>query len=472
MPYRGLGERSIEEYVQIASQTSDKIIKNLTRESIYDPNIISALSVVSDTIKNKKSVVYGGTALNAVLPERLQFYDPEYDLPDWDFFCSDPIKIALDIADKEYELTGEETSVTTAAHEGTYKVFTAGEAIADITYVPEDVLNILRETSIVIDKIHYAGPNYLRMAAYMELSRPLGQPDRWEKVIRRISLLNIAYPIESPKHKGDFKGDTSSVLNERKNLIAELVSKQNTTTVRENGEGDIFAFVGPEVFSVIRSITYKRGTTKIKPSQNPTGIMLMSPNIHKTAKLVSSLCKDAVIDTLSETGEILGEQVIIYSGKKEPGRELCTIIETRDACQGVYTVKVRSEKKIEKIRIGSIESMLYIYSSLTLSKHSLSLDESQILRAIDSLIRLHITILKRQKKPLLPFTDECIGKQTTIKDMRSNKKSRIKKIITQKGKTNAKYFRLNLRYDAGDKNLRSIILNALEREAKKLAKNK
>ena len=463
MPYRGLSKRSIDKYVEIAGKTSDTIVKNLTRESIYDPNIIAALGVVSESIKKQKSVVYGGTALNAVLPKKLQFYDPEYDLPDWDFFCAEPIKIALDIADRVKELTSEDTSVTTAAHEGTYKVFCSGEAIADITYVPEDVLTILRENSIVIDKIHYAGPNYLRMAAYIELSRPLGQPDRWEKVIRRISLLNIAYPIETTKRGEKPRGGGFlSVSKERKDLMKKLIKKQDTTTIRENGEGEVFAFIGPEVFSAIRSIVYKRNPS-IKPSQNPSGIMIMSPNISKTTELITGLCKSPVIHKLSETGELLGEQVIIYSDKKEAGRELCTIIETRDSCQGVYTIRVKSDKQTQKIRIGSIESMLYIYSALTLSKHPLPIDDSQLLRAVDSLIRLHIKILIRQKKPLLPLTDECIGKQITIKDMRSEKKTRIKNIVTKRGKTNAEYFKLNLRYDGGDKNLRKIILRALEK---------
>ena len=41
--------------------------------------------VTYDTIKEKKMLLYGGTALNLILPKKDRFYD-EYELPDYDFF--------------------------------------------------------------------------------------------------------------------------------------------------------------------------------------------------------------------------------------------------------------------------------------------------------------------------------------------------------------------------------------------------
>ena len=34
------------------------------------------------------------------------------------------------------------------------------------------------------------------MLAYLELSRPLGDSSRWEKVLKRINLLNKNYPLK------------------------------------------------------------------------------------------------------------------------------------------------------------------------------------------------------------------------------------------------------------------------------------
>ena len=41
----------------------------------------------------------------------------------------------------------------------------------------------------------YSSPTFLRMAMFLELSRPAGDVSRWEKVIKRLSLLNKHYPM-------------------------------------------------------------------------------------------------------------------------------------------------------------------------------------------------------------------------------------------------------------------------------------
>jgi hypothetical protein len=472
--YRGLDKKSIEEYVRIADMISNTIIKELTRESVFDPTMIQALDIVASTIQKKKCVVYGGTALNAILPSHLQFYDPEYDLPDWDFFTDNPVMIAVDIADKVKAKTGSDESVSTAAHEGTYKVFADGKAIADITYVPTKVLKLLREKSVIKDGIHYSGPEYLRMSAYLELSRPLGQPDRWEKVIKRISLLNQAYPILIPKKDHQVE---DNVRKDKQQLLKVLMDIQDTETLRENGDGSVFAFVGPEIISVVRRILQKRTTkndTRIHIGSTPGGIMLMSPSPERTADLIVDALGDGGsgegtkkfrIVKREGSGEFLGEQYVIYSGSsKKSGRELCTIIGVHDACQSIYTIKVKHQKTLHKVRIGSVESMLYVYNALLFAKDQGSFNPHEILRSVDSLIKLHIRVLTLQKKPILPLPLECIGKQETLKDIRESKRVDIQKILAERGRTSVEYIRRNIRYDGGDKNMRRIIERAFERE--------
>jgi hypothetical protein len=469
--YRGLDEGSIEEYVRIAGETADTITKELTRESVFDPNMIVSLTIVENMIRTKRLVVYGGTALNAVLPERSQFYDPEYDLPDWDFFSDDPIPVAMDIADRVVKKTGSEASVGTAAHQGTYKVFSDGQAIADITYVPTKVLNMLRETAVVKNKIHYTGPEYLRMSAYLELSRPLGQPDRWDKVMRRISLLNREYPVLIPKKDGRYM---DKVRTEKNDLLSLLMRVQDTKTARVNGNGSVFAFIGPEVLSVVKSILKKHNSAiasgSIRLDNFAGGIMIMSPNPEQTVELIEQK-GDGKYNIVKREGsaEFLGEQYVIYSGDKSiKGYELCTIIGVHDACQSIYTLKVKHNTKVKSIRIGSVESMLYMYNSLMFASDKGSLQDHDLLKMIDSLIKIHIRILKKQKKSLLPFPSECIGKQETIKDMRDAKKKDVRYILRNKGITHADYMRRNIKYDGGDSYMRGIIERSFERERKEL----
>ena len=37
------------------------------------------------------------------------------------------------------------------------------------------------------------------MAMYLELSRPKGDVSRWEKVLKRLTLLNKNFPMKNPK---------------------------------------------------------------------------------------------------------------------------------------------------------------------------------------------------------------------------------------------------------------------------------
>ena len=53
----------------------------------------------------------------------------------------------------------------------------------------------IHKQSIQVANIYYTPPNYLRMAMYLELSRPDGDVSRWEKVLKRLTLLNKHYPL-------------------------------------------------------------------------------------------------------------------------------------------------------------------------------------------------------------------------------------------------------------------------------------
>ena len=62
------------------------------------------------------------------------------------------------------------------------------------------------------------------MAMYLELSRPFGDVSRWEKVLKRLTLLNNQYPLDDPrcdkiKFMRDF--EASSDIKHKLYLMAE-----------------------------------------------------------------------------------------------------------------------------------------------------------------------------------------------------------------------------------------------------------
>ena len=52
---------------------------------------------------------------------------------------------------------------------------------------------------------YYCPPDYLRMLMFLELSDPKGNTERWEKVLKRLTILNRNYPLKSKKlqHRND-----------------------------------------------------------------------------------------------------------------------------------------------------------------------------------------------------------------------------------------------------------------------------
>ena len=90
-----------------------------------------------------------------------------------------------------------EVEAKSGQHHGTYKVFVNFIPVADITQLHSKLFNALQTEAIVKSQIHYAPPNFLRMSMYLELSRPRGDVGRWEKVMKRLTLLNKYYPISS-----------------------------------------------------------------------------------------------------------------------------------------------------------------------------------------------------------------------------------------------------------------------------------
>ena len=59
----------------------------------------------------------------------------------------------------------------------------------------KESINSILKQSIKVKSIHYCPPTYLRMAMYLELSRPNGDVSRWEKIYERMLLLNQYFPL-------------------------------------------------------------------------------------------------------------------------------------------------------------------------------------------------------------------------------------------------------------------------------------
>ena len=188
-----------ERELDILRSAVDKAEEKQGKAVAQSPEIKKIIEVLETFLKRKRLICYGGTAINNILPEYDQFYDKDVEIPDYDFYSPNSLSDAKELADIYNSLGYNDVEARAAVHVGTYKVFVNFIPVADVTQMEPKLFKTVLRESIKINGIHYAPPNFLRMAVYKELSRPKGDISRWEKVYKRLVLLNKHYPDEKPQ---------------------------------------------------------------------------------------------------------------------------------------------------------------------------------------------------------------------------------------------------------------------------------
>ena len=179
------------EELQNAINENLQFQKKIKRKTYTKPELFN---IINDYISKNELICYGGMAINNIIPKKSERFYDEIDIPDYDCFTKDAIKhskILSQILRNEYE----NVEVKSAVFKGTYKIFVNFIPIVDFTNIDPDLFNKIKQSSLNINNIYYASPNYLRMNIHLELSRPLGDVTRWSKIYQRLDLLNKYHPF-------------------------------------------------------------------------------------------------------------------------------------------------------------------------------------------------------------------------------------------------------------------------------------
>lgn len=179
----------IKKIEQLADQKAEEI-----EQSYYD-KYYNYYDIAVRVLKKHNVLLYGGTAINEILPKESRFYK-EKELPDIDVFCTNSEPIAKDIMEtftkKGYSLT----TVKEALHENTYKVMVEGLQLIDLTVLEKGLFQKLKKgglkTSFGIPTVNV---DYLKYSLHSMLSKPF-DAHRWPKVFQRLIRLYDAYPVK------------------------------------------------------------------------------------------------------------------------------------------------------------------------------------------------------------------------------------------------------------------------------------
>ena len=395
----------------------DNIDKKKGEEMFRNPQIIKIITIVEKFIKKHKLICYGGTAINNILPEDDQFYNKNIELPDYDFFSPFPLKHAKELADIYYDNGFIEVEAKSGVHSGTFKVFVNYIPVADITYMNDQLYKSIKKKSIKRDKMFYAPPNFLRMSMYLELSRPNGNVSRWEKVLKRLNLLNKNYPLNKNICKNmsfekliNYGTKSNHKTHIKKDLYQILLNFFITHKCVLFG-----MYAGHLYFN-----TYKKRSKTIKKIpdfdilyEDPDELSIMLKN-----KLTQNGYDNIEIIKHEEIDDVIPEYIDFKVNKKT-----IVFIFKPIACHSYNVVNIKDKK----VRIASLETILSFYLAFLFLKNS-KFKVNRLLCASVYLFRM-----MRRRKPNLTgifkrFNINCIGKQLTFEMMRATKAAKYNEL--------------------------------------------
>jgi hypothetical protein len=93
--------------------------QEIDRKEYYDNNI-AMFNITREFINKKNLLLYGGLALNSVLPKNKRFYS-ENEVPDYDFFSPAAIKHGKELANIYARKGYSHIELKPGLHTGTYK---------------------------------------------------------------------------------------------------------------------------------------------------------------------------------------------------------------------------------------------------------------------------------------------------------------------------------------------------------------
>lgn len=406
-----------EKELEILRAAVDKAERISGKKMTSSPDIQRMIEIVEDFLRKKKLICYGGTAINNILPDQDKFYDKDIEIPDYDFFSMNAMEDAIELADIYAKEGFDEVEAKSGVHKGTYKVYVNFTPVADITHLDKEIFNNLYRNSINVIGIRYASPNFLRMAMYLELSRPMGDVSRWEKVLKRLTLLNKHYPLkgyncDEVEFQRKAKGDMDE--NSRLSNIAR-------TTLINMG----VVFFGGFALSEYSKYMPKKIREKFS---NIPDFDVLSENPQQTA--------DILKDQLQEEGythvkvvrhENIGEIVAVHYDVRVGNETICFIYEPL-ACHSYNVVHIKGMS----VKIATIDTMLSFYLSFLYTDRPYYNDD-RILCMCEFLFQVQQKNRLQQKGILRRFSVKCYGEQATLGSIRETKSKKYQELKDKRG---------------------------------------
>ncbi len=434
LPSHSFDKDHLKRQIAIIKQASDMAQEKIDYFSAHDDDTLLAIGVIEDFLRKKHRICYGGQAINAYLPAQHKFYDPEYSIPDYDFFTPSQHQDLKQIAEDLYKAGFTEISAREGMHEGTIKIYVNFIPVADLTAMDPRIYRILSKRETRIDGISYIDPNSLRMLMYLELSRPRGEVRRWEKVFERLMLFNEYVPIVPCRAFSKKRLSKSTLTLPQAQFVFRFIIQQR----RMIAGADLVPFYHHAVTKRNTKLNWILGSTK--------PIIFFSPEpIHDANELLSelSILSKNKIQTkvYRNQGLDLIPSIHILHQNYSP---LVIIIE-QSACHSYINLPIKDETILgnglvhKVLRVASMDTLITLYFTLGFVQTTF-FDRGAMDCIANQLVDLSIRARHEPEKFIFPFVSiRCVGHQQGISSliraklarMTVKQKSKIKEILQE-----------------------------------------
>jgi len=411
----------------------DNAEEKIGKRVVNSDDVQKIIKIVENFIKIKNLICYGGTAINNILPKEDQFYDKDAEIPDYDFFTVNALEDAKELANIYFKEGFTDVEAKSGQHHGTFKVYVNYMPIADLTNIPKEIYSALKKESLRVAGILYAPPNFLRMSMYLELSRPAGDTSRWEKVLKRLTILNKHYPIASINcHDIEFQREMENPSNED-----EIYNTVQNTLVNQS-----VIFFGGYAISLYSEFMPYNLQKKLKKIAD---FDVLSNDPETTAEIIKERLKDVNVKNVkilkrNPVGETVPEHYEI-----KVGNDSIVFIYRPIGCHSYNIIK----HKGQSVKIATIDTMLSFYLAFLYTNRPYYTEFSdRILCMSKFLFEVQQKNRLEQKGVLKRFSISCYGHQDSIEELRAEKAKKFKELKHKKG--TKEYDEWFLNYQPGD----------------------
>lgn len=427
----------------ILRQAVDETEMIKQKNAATSPEVTKMIRIVEKFLKDKGCVCYGGTAINNILPKESQFYNRELEIPDYDFFSPTPLSHAKELADIYLKAGYTDVEAKSGVHAGTFKVFVNFIPMADITELHPDIFKNISADAIVKQGIKYCPANFLRMNMFLELSRPEGDVSRWEKVLKRLTLLNQHYPLHN-KHcyLVDFQRTMDSMNSMYDSERLYYLTRDHFIAEK----GVFFGGYASSLYTRYMPRAQKRLVRAI-----PDFDVLHEDPKKCAASLIKKMSTNKFSRVTVEEHQPIGE-IVPFHVEVKVGEDTVCFIYKPMACHSYNELIIRDKH----IRVATIDTMLTFYLAFYYADRDYYshfkerlLCMSQFLFMVEQRNRLsQHGLLKR-------FSIKCYGKQPTLETMRSEKADKFKELRNKRGTDEYEYW--FLKYTPGEKKVEKTV---------------